>query len=205
MTTTNPQSLPLALHAPFSDAERFAISGFLAGYSGLTLKAYTLDLRQYSSYILDNGSTPVRRPARAHRSVRTSPRSQRQSPRHNRPTPVHRHLLLPLRRTRRPHRQVTRRPRPPAPPRLRITRHRTGPQRARRHARRRRPRRRPRPCPHIATRTQRTAGLRSARRQHRRPRPRTRTPHPHGVTQRRQDRARPTRAPHSTRGRSRHR
>jgi integrase/recombinase XerD len=29
----------------FSDAERLALAGFLAGYRGLTREAYTLDLR----------------------------------------------------------------------------------------------------------------------------------------------------------------
>jgi hypothetical protein len=33
----------------FSDGERAALAGFLAGYSGLTREAYTLDLRQYMS------------------------------------------------------------------------------------------------------------------------------------------------------------
>ncbi len=30
----------------FSDGERAALAGFVAGYSGLTREAYTLDLRQ---------------------------------------------------------------------------------------------------------------------------------------------------------------
>ena len=34
----------------FSDSERAALAGFLAGYSGLTRDAYTLDLRQYMSW-----------------------------------------------------------------------------------------------------------------------------------------------------------
>jgi hypothetical protein len=40
----------LADPGPFSDAELFALAGFLAGYSGLTHEAYALDLRQYASY-----------------------------------------------------------------------------------------------------------------------------------------------------------
>lgn len=35
---------------PFSDPEMFALAGFLAGYSGLTREAYSLDLRQYASW-----------------------------------------------------------------------------------------------------------------------------------------------------------
>src|SRR5690349_24091315 len=39
----------------FSDTERAALAGFLAGYSGLTRDAYTLDLRQYSSWCAQHG------------------------------------------------------------------------------------------------------------------------------------------------------
>src|SRR5258705_4338550 len=34
----------------FTDAERFAIAGFLAGYRGLTREAYALDLRQFTTW-----------------------------------------------------------------------------------------------------------------------------------------------------------
>ena len=39
----------------FSDSERAALAGFLAGYSGLTRDAYTLDLRQYTSWCAQHG------------------------------------------------------------------------------------------------------------------------------------------------------
>ena len=39
----------------FTDAERAALAGFLAGYSGLTRDAYTLDLRQYTSWCSQHG------------------------------------------------------------------------------------------------------------------------------------------------------
>jgi hypothetical protein len=39
----------------FSDAERAALVGFLAGYSGQTRDAYTLDLRQYTSWCAQHG------------------------------------------------------------------------------------------------------------------------------------------------------
>jgi integrase len=35
---------------PFSNTERLALAGFLAGYSGLTREAYELDLRQFASW-----------------------------------------------------------------------------------------------------------------------------------------------------------
>ena len=34
----------------FTDAERLALAGFLAGYRGLTREAYALDLRQFTSW-----------------------------------------------------------------------------------------------------------------------------------------------------------
>ena len=34
----------------FTDAERLALAGFLAGYRGLTRDAYTLDLRQFTTW-----------------------------------------------------------------------------------------------------------------------------------------------------------
>jgi hypothetical protein len=34
----------------FTEPERLALAGFLAGYTGLTREAYALDLRQYTSW-----------------------------------------------------------------------------------------------------------------------------------------------------------
>jgi len=34
----------------FTNTERLALAGFLAGYSGLTRQAYELDLRQYAAW-----------------------------------------------------------------------------------------------------------------------------------------------------------
>src|SRR5216683_6276657 len=34
----------------FSESERLALAGFLAGYSGLTREAYALDLRQFAAW-----------------------------------------------------------------------------------------------------------------------------------------------------------
>jgi hypothetical protein len=54
MTTTT-RSAALMLAAPvFSNTERLALAGFLAGYSGLTRAAYELDLRQYASWCHQN-------------------------------------------------------------------------------------------------------------------------------------------------------
>jgi integrase/recombinase XerD len=39
----------------FSEPERLALSGFLAGYSGLTREAYALDLRQFAGWCYGHG------------------------------------------------------------------------------------------------------------------------------------------------------
>ena len=49
MTATSTTAL-LPLRPAFSDAERLALAGFLAGYRGLTREAYALDLRQFTSW-----------------------------------------------------------------------------------------------------------------------------------------------------------
>ena len=61
-TNTNTMSsgsaeLVLVAETLFTDAERAALAGFLAGYSGLTRDAYTLDLRQYTCWCTQHGCT----------------------------------------------------------------------------------------------------------------------------------------------------
>ena len=46
MTTAAPSTALATIQPAFTDAERLALAGFLAGYRGLTREAYTLDLRQ---------------------------------------------------------------------------------------------------------------------------------------------------------------
>jgi integrase/recombinase XerD len=49
--TTITSTAALVLAEPvFSDQERLALAGFLAGYSGLTREAYALDLRQFTAW-----------------------------------------------------------------------------------------------------------------------------------------------------------
>ena len=49
--TTAPSTTPLATIQPaFTDAERLALAGFLAGYRGLTREAYALNLRQFTTW-----------------------------------------------------------------------------------------------------------------------------------------------------------
>src|SRR5690349_22177388 len=48
MTATTTALVPL--QPAFSDAERLALAGFLAGYRGLTREAYALDLRHFTAW-----------------------------------------------------------------------------------------------------------------------------------------------------------
>jgi integrase/recombinase XerD len=50
MTTAAPSTALATIQPAFTDAGRLALAGFLAGYRGLTRDAYTLDLRQFTSW-----------------------------------------------------------------------------------------------------------------------------------------------------------
>jgi site-specific recombinase XerD len=50
MTTTTTSAVLVPAVPVFTNTERLALAGFLAGYSGLTREAYELDLRQYASW-----------------------------------------------------------------------------------------------------------------------------------------------------------
>ncbi len=50
MTTTAPSAALIPAAPVFTNTERLALAGFLAGYSGLTREAYELDLHQYANW-----------------------------------------------------------------------------------------------------------------------------------------------------------
>jgi len=50
MTTTTSSAAIVPAMPVFTNTERLALAGFLAGYSGLTREAYALDLRQFASW-----------------------------------------------------------------------------------------------------------------------------------------------------------
>ena len=50
MTTVVPSTALISIRPVFTDAERLALAGFLAGYRGLTREAYALDLRQITAW-----------------------------------------------------------------------------------------------------------------------------------------------------------
>jgi site-specific recombinase XerD len=50
MTATAPSTALTTVQPAFTESERLALAGFLAGYRGLTREAYTLDLRQFTAW-----------------------------------------------------------------------------------------------------------------------------------------------------------
>jgi integrase/recombinase XerD len=48
--TTTPSTAVAIIQPTFTESERLALAGFLAGYRGLTREAYTLDLRQFTAW-----------------------------------------------------------------------------------------------------------------------------------------------------------
>ena len=50
MATTSTSTAVAAVEPVFTEPERLALAGFLAGYTGLTREAYALDLRQYATW-----------------------------------------------------------------------------------------------------------------------------------------------------------
>jgi len=50
MAATVPSTSLVPVQPVFTDAERLALAGYLAGYRGLTREAYTLDLRQFTAW-----------------------------------------------------------------------------------------------------------------------------------------------------------
>jgi integrase/recombinase XerD len=50
MTTAAPSTAVATIQPAFTDSERLALAGYLAGYRGLTREAYALDLRQFTTW-----------------------------------------------------------------------------------------------------------------------------------------------------------
>ena len=54
MATSSTSTAVASVGPVFTEPERLALAGFLAGYTGLTREAYALDLRQYASWCQQN-------------------------------------------------------------------------------------------------------------------------------------------------------
>ena len=73
-TSTETRSLDRPAEV-FSQQEEFTLIGFLAGYSGLTLEAYRLDLRQYVEWCAERTRPALRCTRTSRSSAATSRRS----------------------------------------------------------------------------------------------------------------------------------
>ncbi len=79
MTTAAPSTALATIQPAFTDAERFALAGFLAGYRGLTREANALDLRQFASWCrarsvaLSPSAAPTSRPSPGNSNSRAGP------------------------------------------------------------------------------------------------------------------------------------
>ena len=125
--TTSTASTALATIQPaFTDTERLALAGFLAGYRGLTREAYTLDLRQFTGWYRAR-SLPLFTVRRADIETFARELEARPGPRHRHPAAVHHRRLLQVRRRGGTHRSLTRRACPPSAGGLRVPRGRAGP------------------------------------------------------------------------------
>jgi integrase/recombinase XerD len=166
MTATIPSTALATVQPVFTDSERLALAGFLAGYRGLTREAYTLDLRQFTAWCRTRSLSlfAVRRA-----DMRPSPGTWRPRPAPAPPSPGG-CAPSPGSTSTRSGRNSSSTPRPrtsAAPAGLSVACHRAGPQRARRAPGRRRARAARRARPDLAARAQRAAGLGGDRRRHR--------------------------------------
>jgi len=50
MTAMTPSTALVTFQPAFTDPERLALAGYLAGYRGLTGEVYALDLRQFTTW-----------------------------------------------------------------------------------------------------------------------------------------------------------
>ena len=201
MAAANVSTSLVPVQPVFTDAERLALAGYLAGYRGLTREAYTLDLRQFTGWCRAR-SLPLFSVRRA--DIETFAReleATRPGPRHRHPPAVHDRRVLQVRRRGRAPRPLARRARPPAAGGLRVARHRPGPQRGRRAPGRRRARPGRRARADLPAGPQRAAGVGGDRRGHRAPWPRARPPDPGDHPQGRQGRHHPARPAHRPRDR----
>ncbi len=180
----------------FTESERLALAGFLAGYRGLTCEAYTLDLRQFTGWCRAR-SLPLFSVRRA--DIETFARELEARGR-ARATVTRRLCTIAgfykyavEEETPGP---LARGARPSSPAGLRVARHRAGRQRTRRPPGRCRARTTRRARADLPACAERAAGIRGHRRGHRAPGPGARAPDPGHHPKGRQGRHHPPRPAH---------
>ena len=129
MTTAAPSTALATIQPAFTDPERFALAGFLAGYRGLTREAYALDLRQFTTWCRAR-SLPLFAVRRADIESFARASNSRAGLHDRHPPAVHHRRVLQVRGRRRAPEAFPGRSRPPSAARVRVPCGRPGPQRA---------------------------------------------------------------------------
>ena len=176
MTTAAPSTALATIQPAFTDPERLALAGYLAGYRALTREAYALDLRQFTTWCRARALNlfAIRRADIESFARELEARGRARATVTRRLCTIAGFYRYAVEEELLDHSPAAHVRRPRAG--LRVARRRARPQRARRAAGGGRARPADRACADLATGPERTAGLRGHRRRHRAPRPRTRTP-----------------------------
>ena len=118
MTNPSPSTALATIQPVFTDPERLALAGYLAGYRGLTREAYALDLRQFTTWCRARSVAlfAVRRSDIESFARNLEARGPGPGDRH--PAAVHHRRVLQVRRRGRTAGPLTRRARPPPAGRL---------------------------------------------------------------------------------------
>src|SRR5256886_4685690 len=159
MTTAAPSAALATIQPVFTDAERVALAGFLAGYRGLTREAYALDLRQFTSWCRARSLSLFAVRRADIESFARDLEERGRAPRHGHPEAVHHRRVLQVRGRGRTPGQLAGCACPPSAGGLRVPCRGPGPQRARRPAGRRRARNSRRARPDLLASLERAAGL----------------------------------------------
>jgi hypothetical protein len=94
MATTSTSTSIVPVQLVFTAAERLALAGFLAGYTGLTREAYALDLRQYASWCQLRDLRLFQARRAGHRVLCPRSGSEGPGPGHHHPAAVHHRRVL---------------------------------------------------------------------------------------------------------------
>ncbi len=111
MTTATPSTTLATIQPAFTDPERLALAGFLAGHLAGGLPVY---LRQFTTWCRAR-SLALFAVRRRHRKLRQGTRGQGPRPRDRHPPAVHHRRVLQERGRRGPPGSLPGRPRPPSP------------------------------------------------------------------------------------------
>ena len=115
MTTAAPSTALATIQPAFTDPERFALAGYLAGYRGLAREACALDLRQFTGWCRTRSLALFAVRRAGIEGFARELEAPRPGSRDRHPAAEHHRRVLQVRGRGRTHRSLTRRARPPSP------------------------------------------------------------------------------------------